>query len=112
MREQELAFAQPGVLEQRCSHVAGDLTGAQVLKLRSHELIVHGWDLGVAVASDRTVPDQLVVWALEELAMPDSVMAAHFNLEAVREESAGGPTERLLKAFGRTVAGSGPGTAT
>lgn len=96
-------FAEPAILERQFSHVVGDLSGANVLTLRIHELIIHGWDLSHAVAPPATIAADLVSWALEELAAPNSLMARHFKVDRTALDRPTDPLQRLLSSFGRTL---------
>ena len=62
--EQARALDDPAALGRRCAHPAGDVTGAQLLAFRTSDLLVHTWDLAVAldvpVALDRELVDE--VW--------------------------------------------------
>lgn len=104
IRDQQDAFAQPGALDRRCQHVSGELSGAEVLRLRLHEIIVHTWDIVQAVSPPASIPDDFARCALAELAMPDSLTIRHFGLDsaALDRQSDGSQTD-LLAAFGRAV---------
>ena len=58
------AFAQPDVDGQLFHHPAGDMPGAQVLRFRITDLLVHRWDLARAIGADETLDPDLVaeVW--------------------------------------------------
>jgi uncharacterized protein (TIGR03086 family) len=93
--EQSVSFARPGALERSCDHVIGTIAGHDVLRLRVHEIAIHGWDLDVALGGQGTIPDQLVSWSLAELARPDSQTAAHVGTPSAETLTG------LLGAFGR-----------
>ncbi len=104
IRDQLDAFAQRGALDRRCQHVNVELSGAEVLRLRLHDIIVHSWDVAQTVRPPASIPDALTSWALAELAMPDSLAARHFGLDSAgphRQPDA--PQATLLAAFGRSV---------
>lgn len=61
-KDQVAAFHQPRALEQTWNHVAGDLSGRQILRLRLHDLIVHSWDIEETLRPPANVPDDLVRW--------------------------------------------------
>jgi hypothetical protein len=105
LREQLEAFGRAGALERRCHHVAGELAGAQVLRLRVHDLIVHGWDLAQALHPPAAVPPDLVRWAVAELSGPASLTAGHFAIAPADLAGGPGPDQgrALLAAFGRPV---------
>jgi uncharacterized protein (TIGR03086 family) len=54
----------PGVLERSQSTPLGVATGAERLRWRIADLLVHGWDLGQATATLAELPDDLVEQAL------------------------------------------------
>jgi len=97
---QLLAFDEPGALERMCHHVAGELTGRDVLRIRLHELIIHTWDITEAVNSPATIRDEFVDWSFAEIANPDLNTAELFALDtsALAEERS---ETALLAAFGR-----------
>ncbi len=103
--EQLTAFEQPGILEQRRNHVAGELGGRQILRLRLHDLIVHTWDINQTIEPGASVPAALADWGLAELREPDSLMAKHFAIPAGAAEDPApdaSPSASYLHAFGRT----------
>lgn len=102
-RSQRDLFVQPGVLAGCYSHVAGDLAGSEVLRVRLHEMIIHGWDLATAIHPPANISDDLVGWALADLATPDSVSAQLFEItESELSNHEVDPQVRLLAAFGRS----------
>ncbi len=76
--EQQAAFDQPGILDRHAHHVAGELTGRAIIRLRLHDLIAHTWDLDESLGNDSTIPDSLVRWGLDELARADSLTTTFF----------------------------------
>jgi uncharacterized protein (TIGR03086 family) len=104
IRDQLDAFTQPGALERRCHHVAGELAGTDVCRLRIHDLIVHGWDLAQALHPPADVPGDLVTWALAELSAGDSLSAQLFGVDPASLASSPEPPHvALLTAFGRSI---------
>ncbi len=100
--DQLAAFGLPGVLEQTWSHVAGDLTGRQVLRLRLHDLIVHTWDIEQSLGPPATFSETLAQWGTRELADTDSLTAEHFGLGPVLgPESFESASAAYLSRFGR-----------
>lgn len=95
------AFEQSGVLDRVCHHVAGDLTGREVLRLRTQDLIVHTWDVGQSLGVDSTVPTELIEWGSRELADSGSLTVEHFGMEATRPGDISTAESRYLAAFGR-----------
>jgi uncharacterized protein (TIGR03086 family) len=61
VNEQAAAFSEPGVLDQTWRHVAGDLTGRQILRLRIHDLIVHTWDIKQTLDPPSALPTGIEV---------------------------------------------------
>jgi len=80
VRDQAMAFERPGVLEGTWHHVAGDLTGRQILRLRLHDLIIHTWDVQQTIDPPASLPRALARWGLTELSDPDSLAAEHFRV--------------------------------
>lgn len=97
---QLLAFDEPDVLDRLCNHVAGELTGREVLRIRLHELIIHTWDIAEAVNSPASIRDVYVAWSLAEITNPTSNTSELFALDT--SSLRGERSERaLLAAFGR-----------
>jgi uncharacterized protein (TIGR03086 family) len=104
IRDQRDAFAQPGALDRRCQHVSAELTGAEVLRLRLHDIIIHTWDIAQSISPPASISDDLTSWALSELVMPDSVTTRHFGMDtAGLDRQSDGAQTTLLAAFGRAV---------
>lgn len=102
LHDQTRALLRPGVLDQTWSHIAGDLSGRAILRLRLHDLIVHSWDVAECLRPGATLPDDLVRWALDELAADDSLTAGYFGLAVeAKPRSIADGSSRYLKAFGR-----------
>ncbi len=58
------AFSRSDISTHVFQHPAGDMPGAQVLRFRVGDLIVHQWDLARAIGADETLDAELVheVW--------------------------------------------------
>lgn len=97
------AFEQAGVLDRSWPHVAGELPGRQLLRLRLHDLIVHTWDLNETCRPPASVPAALADWGRRELATPGSLMARHFDIPPVAGDRPVGDTSSAtyLHHFGR-----------
>lgn len=80
VRDQAMAFGRSGVLGGIWHHVAGDLTGRQILRLRLHDLIIHTWDIQQTLDPPASVPEALARWGLRELSDSDSLAAKHFGV--------------------------------
>ena len=100
IKAQLLAFDKPGVLDRLCNHVAGELTGREVLRIRLHELIIHTWDIAQAVNPPASIRDGYVAWAFAEIARPTSTTSERFALDTSALEGERSETA-LLAAFGR-----------
>ena len=101
INEQLLAFDEAGVLDGTFHHVAGELTGREVLRIRLHELIIHSWDIAQAMDPPASIRDEFVEWAFGEIGEPGSNTAELFALDTGAVE--GERSERaLLAAFGRS----------
>ena len=99
---QATAFLRPRVLERTWNHVAGELSGRAILRLRLHDLIVHSWDVEETLRPGYALPDDLVRWGLDELAHDDSLSAQHFDLDITSVgRSASERSARYLDLFGR-----------
>jgi len=97
---QLLAFDEPGALERTCHHVAGELTGGDVLRIRLHEMIIHTWDITEAVSPPARIRDEFVDWSFAEIANPDLNTAELFALDTSALSGERSETA-LLAAFGR-----------
>jgi uncharacterized protein (TIGR03086 family) len=62
---QQAAFERPGIESHVFEHPAGDMPGAQVIRFRLGDLLVHSWDLARAIGVDDTLDADLVdeVWS-------------------------------------------------
>lgn len=80
--EQLEAFQVAGVLGQTWHHVAGDLAGGDILRVRLHDLIVHAWDISQSLESTAALPGELVSWGLAEIESEDSLAVQHFDIDA------------------------------
>ena len=99
------AFARAGALDRTWHHVAGDLTGRQILRLRLHDLIVHTWDIEQTIGPPASVPAGLVAWGLAELSDQQSLTPVHFDLMTnSRDAAIEDPATTYLAAFGRSFA--------
>jgi len=100
--DQLTVFTRPGVLDRTWSHVVGDLTGRQILRLRLQDLIVHTWDVGETVDAPAGLHADLVNWGMSELADEASLTAKHFQLVSIRTFETGQNTATTyLRRFGR-----------
>jgi uncharacterized protein (TIGR03086 family) len=94
-------FNQPGALRRSYHHVAGDLIGVQVLRLRLQDLIVHCWDIGKTLNEPTPLPSELVKWGLNELDDRYSLTSEHFASHPLVEGTRL-PEAKYLAAFGRS----------
>lgn len=99
--DQLAAFRQPAALERSWSHVAGTLTGRQILRLRLHDLIVHTWDVEATVRPPAVVPDNLARWGLDELTSSESLTVRHFELTDDHVPTTEASSADYLRTFGR-----------
>ncbi len=100
--DQLAVFGRPGVLDRTWSHVVGDLTGRQILRLRLHDLIIHTWDIEQTLDPPAALPEHLLRWGLEELANNGSLTAKHFELGSVpMSETVENAATAYLRKFGR-----------
>lgn len=61
--EQAAVFESVDSLDQVCEHPAGDMTVRQLIDLRIGDLVLHAWDLAVALGLDTTLDADLVAHA-------------------------------------------------
>ena len=101
--DQLAAFSEPGALDQTVEHVTQSMPGRRALTLRLHDLTMHAWDIGETVEPGFGIPDELVAWALADLAANDPETVATFELLPARPDADEWPRqEQLLARFGRT----------
>ncbi len=98
------AFQQPGVAEQIFQHPAGDMPGAQVLRFRIADLLVHQWDLAQALHVDDTLDGDLVEEVFDAIGPMIPMMATSgvFGAGPSGDVASDAPLQdRLLDAMGR-----------
>lgn len=104
------AFHEPGALERPVAVSYGPVPGAVYAGHRLIDVLIHGWDLAVAIGYDTTLDPALVdaCWAVVEpqQAMLEStgVFAPHIEVGPDAD-----PQTRLLAALGRNRDGSRSG---
>lgn len=102
VNEQLTVFGQPSVLDRTWHHVAGELTGRQILRLRLQDLIVHTWDIEQTIDPPASIPADLVRWGLAELSSQESLTPELFELNSVpRPGRAEQAAVAYLARFGR-----------
>ena len=101
LKEQLDAFHRPEVLDRTWNHVAGDLNGRQILRLRLHDLIVHSWDVEETLRPGVDLDGGLVRWGLDDLARRGSSAAEHFDLVDSSARLVSGGATAYLRLFGR-----------
>lgn len=98
------AFSDDDVATSVLHHPAGDMPGAQVLRFRVADLLVHRWDLARAIGVDETLDADLVHEVWESLAPIIPMMAASglFGSGPSGNVTDDAPAQtRLLDAMGR-----------
>jgi uncharacterized protein (TIGR03086 family) len=98
------AFAQPDVADHVFQHPAGDMPGAQVLRFRVGDLLVHQWDLARAIGADETLDADLVqeVWDGISPMIPMMATSGVFGSGPSGTVADDAPLQtRLLDAMGR-----------
>ena len=98
------AFAQPDIAEHVFQHPAGDMPGAQVLRFRVGDLLVHQWDLARAIGADETLDPGLVqeVWDGISPMVPMMATSGVFGSGPSGTVADDAPLQtRLLDAMGR-----------
>lgn len=102
LKDQAYAFCRPRVLDQTWNHIAGDISGRQILRLRLHDLIVHSWDVQETLPPGAALASDLVQWGFDHLCREDPLAVKHFQLAspaAARLPSDG--AAGYLRLFGR-----------
>jgi uncharacterized protein (TIGR03086 family) len=98
------AFQQPGINEHIFQHPAGDMPGAQVLRFRVGDLLVHQWDLAQTIGADDTLDPALAQEVWDGIAPMIPLMAASgvFGAGPSGTVADDAPVQvRLLDAMGR-----------
>ena len=97
------AFKNAGALDRSWHHVAGSLSGRQILRLRVHDLIVHTWDIDETCRPPASVPTKLAEWGRRELQAADSLTSKHFGIPdgAGDQPPVDDAASAYLRAFGR-----------
>ncbi len=106
----QAAAALPGVLDRSQATPLGVVTGAERLRWRVVDLLVHGWDLGQATRARVELPDDLVAQAFTfvRVQLPGQPRAGRFDDAQPIGDSA--PVVDKLAAFtGRPVPWTSPG---
>jgi uncharacterized protein (TIGR03086 family) len=65
--EMSAAFAVPGARQRTVSHLVGELTGDQILRLRIYDLLLHTWDLAKALGAPDDLDEVLVGRVLHDI---------------------------------------------
>jgi uncharacterized protein (TIGR03086 family) len=104
VNDQLMAFRQPGALDRTWHHVAADLTGGQILRLRLHDLLVHTWDIEQTLDPPASLSGDLVRWGLAELSDSSSLASELFELTTFPSpEAIEDPAVAYLHRFGRSA---------
>ncbi len=104
LQRQQAAFERPDIETHVFQHPAGDMPGAQLLRFRISDLLVHQWDLARAIGADDTLDPMLVQEVLDAIAPMVPMMATTGVFGGgpsgeVTDDAA--PQLRLLDAMGR-----------
>jgi uncharacterized protein (TIGR03086 family) len=98
------AFSRPDIAMHLFHHPAGDMPGAQVLRFRIGDLLVHQWDLARAIGTDETLDADLVqeVWDGISPMIPMMATSGVFGSGPSGTVTDDAPLQiRLLDAMGR-----------
>ncbi len=98
------AFRRPEVADHVLQHPVGDLPGAQVLRFRVGDLLVHQWDLARAIGADESLDIELAQDVFDSIGPMIPMMAASgvFGAGPSGEVADDAPVQiRLLDAMGR-----------
>jgi uncharacterized protein (TIGR03086 family) len=104
LSRQEQAFERPDVATRVFHHPAGDMPGAQVLRFRIGDLLVHQWDLARTIGVDETLDPVLVeeVWDAITPMIPMMAASGVFGAGPSGTVGVDAPLQvRLLDAMGR-----------
>ena len=98
------AFSHDDIATHVFPHPAGDMPGAQVLRFRILDLLVHRWDLARAIGVDETLDAELVheVWEGMSPIIPMMAASGVFGSGPSGDVTDDAPVQtRLLDAVGR-----------
>ena len=104
--ELDEVIAEPDAMERVLDYRTGPTPGAALLHARVLELVVHTWDLAIAIEIDASLEDGLVSSVLEALDGPLEFFRELFGMaglfSASSEPSSDEPSlDRLLRLVGR-----------
>lgn len=111
-RNEVEAAARPGVLAATVHTSMGPLPAEEYLRQRLCDLVVHGWDLAVALGVDPGLDPEAVASCLET-SLPWEEMMKESGLfgERIESDPTADTLTRLLAVFGRHPDWSPPGVA-
>jgi uncharacterized protein (TIGR03086 family) len=101
---QQAAFERSDIDTHVFQHPAGDMSGAQVIRFRLGDLLVHQWDLARAIGIDDTLDPKLVdeVWEGISPMIPMMAASGVFGTGPSGTVADDAPMQtRLLDAMGR-----------
>lgn len=96
-------FRQPGALDRRVSHRAGDRSGLQLLRMRVLERALHAWDLARTLGLDDSLDRDLVHYLLGSCLPLVTELRAKglYGAPAPAGAALESPLQRLLRLTGR-----------
>jgi uncharacterized protein (TIGR03086 family) len=95
-------FRRPGAMERPCAVSYGPVPGSVYCGHRFIDVLVHGWDLAVAVGADPTLPAGLVEACLEVVTPQAELFAGSGMFGTARPVPPDAPAQtRLLALLGR-----------
>ncbi|MFC4021944.1 TIGR03086 family metal-binding protein [Micromonospora sp. GCM10011542] len=98
----EIAATHPGAADQVVHLTSGDTPGAEYLRQRIAEHLVHGWDVAVAIGAEpRLDPDAVHVCAQWFAGRIDAYRRGELVRAGVDPPADADEQDRLLAAFGR-----------
>lgn len=97
------AFREPGVLKRTVTLPSGPLPGESAIAVHFVDVLVHGWDLAVAIGADDTLDDQLARAAvgIVELYPKDLFGDERFFAQQLPIDRTTSPGDELLRMTGR-----------
>jgi uncharacterized protein (TIGR03086 family) len=98
----DAAFSAPGAMEAMCAVSYGPIPGSAYVGDRFVDVLVHGWDVAVAIGHDATLDPMLVDACIELVApMADDLEASGAFGGHVEAPPDASPQTRLLAMLGR-----------
>jgi uncharacterized protein (TIGR03086 family) len=95
------ATAEEDALQRTVTLSRGDTPAEQYVAEMTFDAIVHAWDLGKAIGFSEPLPEELVVWAWEQVPQLDDLAATGLFAPPVEVAEDAPLIDRLVAATGR-----------